>query len=63
MTAKQQAENLIKTFGSKDLAKKVCEELAKRLPNINLVPCNSRMSDDYYLQYWTNNVPNQIDKL
>ena len=63
LTEQEQANEFIKTYGSKELAKKVCEELANRLPNVNFVPPVDRLTDDNYMQYWAFTIPHQIDIL
>ena len=49
--------------GVKACALIVCEELSKRLPNINDTPPDSRKEEEMYMQFWFNKVPSEIRKI
>jgi len=59
---KEEAKRLLSLMDKKT-ALIFCEELAKKLPNINDTPPVYRKSRENYMQFYYNGVRNEINKL
>lgn len=57
-----EAKNLMSKM-TKEQALFFCEELSKRLPNINNTPPIHRMSEDNYMQFWALGVTSALKSL
>lgn len=54
-----EAKRLLNVF-NREQALFFCEELAKKLPNINLIPPAYREASENYSQFYSYGVPNEI---